>query len=90
MSSTDERARVEALIRDVPDFPKPGIVFKDIMPLLADAAALREAVEQIAEWAEPRKPDLVLGAEAPGTVSRGAGAVSPARAVTRARSVAHR
>src|SRR5207244_6936191 len=61
-----------AKIRDVPDFPKPGIVFKDIMPLLADAAALREAVEQIAVWAEPRKPDLVLGAEARGYITGGA------------------
>ena len=59
-------------IRDVPDFPKPGIVFKDIMPLLADAEALREAVEQIAAWAEPRKPDLILGAEARGYITGGA------------------
>ena len=52
-----------AKIRDVPDFPKPGIVFKDIMPLLADKEALREAVDRIAEWAQPKQPDLVLGAE---------------------------
>jgi adenine phosphoribosyltransferase len=61
-----------AKIRDVPDFPKPGIVFKDIMPLLADAEALRDAVEQIAEWSEPREPDLVLGAEARGYITGGA------------------
>src|SRR4029077_1964597 len=61
-----------AKIRDVPDFPKPGIVFKDIMPLLADPEALREAVDQIAEWAAPRKPDLVLGAEARGYITGGA------------------
>ena len=59
-------------IRDVPDFPKPGVVFKDIMPLLADAAALQEAVERIAEWAEPRSPDVVLGAEARGYITGGA------------------
>ena len=59
-------------IRDVPDFPKPGIVFKDIMPLLADAEALHECVEQLAAWAEPRKPDLVLGAEARGYITGGA------------------
>src|SRR5439155_25314570 len=59
-------------IRDVPDFPKPGIVFKDIMPLLADREALRAAVDQIALWAEPRKPDLVLGAEARGYITGGA------------------
>ena len=43
-------------IRDVPDFPKPGIVFKDIMPLLADADALRQTVDELAAWAEPRNP----------------------------------
>ena len=55
-------------IRDVPDFPEPGIVFKDIMPLLADAATLHETVDLLAEWIEPRKPDLILGAEARGFI----------------------
>jgi len=59
-------------IRDVPDFPKPGVVFKDIMPLLSDADALREAVDRIAEWARPREPDIVLGAEARGYITGGA------------------
>jgi adenine phosphoribosyltransferase len=63
---------LKALIRDVPDFPKPGIIFKDIMPLLADADALRSTVEQLAEWAEPRTPDLILGAEARGFITGGA------------------
>ena len=55
-------------IRDVPDFPEPGIVFKDIMPLLADPVALRETVDRLAEWAEPRRADLILGAEARGFI----------------------
>jgi len=59
-------------IRDVPDFPKPGVVFKDIMPLLSDAEALREAVDRIAAWARPREPDIVLGAEARGYITGGA------------------
>jgi adenine phosphoribosyltransferase len=59
---------LKAKIRDVPDFPEPGIVFKDIMPLLADPATLREAVDRLAEWVEPRKPDLILGAEARGFI----------------------
>ena len=59
---------LEAKIRDVPDFPRPGIVFKDIMPLLADPASLRDATDLLAEWAEPRKPDLILGAEARGFI----------------------
>lgn len=61
-------AGLSSLIRDVPDFPKPGIVFKDITPLLADAAALRETIDLLAEWAAPRKPDVVLGAEARGFI----------------------
>jgi len=63
---------LKAKIRDVPDFPKPGVVFKDIMPLLADPEALREAVELIADWAAPREPDVVLGAEARGYITGGA------------------
>lgn len=59
-------------IRDIPDFPRPGIVFKDVMPLLADGEALRTAVEQLAGFAEPRRPDLVLGAEARGFILGGA------------------
>jgi adenine phosphoribosyltransferase len=59
---------LEARIRDIPDFPKRGIVFKDIMPLLADPESLRDTVERLAEFAEPRKPDLILGAEARGFI----------------------
>ena len=59
-------------IRDVNDFPKPGIVFKDIMPLLADREALHQCVEELAAWAEPRKPDVVLAAEARGYITGGA------------------
>ena len=59
---------LKAKIRDVPDFPEPGIVFKDMMPLLADPASLREVTDLLAEWAEPRKPDLILGAEARGFI----------------------
>jgi adenine phosphoribosyltransferase len=59
---------LKAKIRDVPDFPEPGIVFKDIMPLLADPHGLRETVELLAEWVEPRRPDVILGAEARGFI----------------------
>jgi len=55
-------------IRDVPDFPEPGIVFKDIMPLLADPSSLQNTVELLAEWVEPRRPDVILGAEARGVI----------------------
>ena len=55
-------------VRDIPDFPKPGIVFKDVMPLLADARAFHAAVDALAEWAEPRRPEVILGAEARGFI----------------------
>lgn len=61
-----------ARIRDVPDFPTPGIVFKDLMPLVADPAAFRETIERLAEWARPRRPELILGAEARGFIFGGA------------------
>ncbi len=61
-----------AKIRDVPDFPRPGIVFKDIMPLIADPEALKQTIDEIADWAEPRKPDIILGAEARGYITGGA------------------
>ena len=43
---------LKALVRDVPDFPTEGIVFKDLMPLIGDAAAFRSTVEHLAEWAD--------------------------------------
>lgn len=65
-------ADLKSKIRDIPDFPKAGIVFKDIMPLLADSEALRDTVEQLADFAEPRRPELILGAEARGFILGGA------------------
>jgi adenine phosphoribosyltransferase len=53
-------------VREVPDFPEPGIGFKDITPLLLDPLALKQAVDQLGSWTAERKPDLVLGAEARG------------------------
>jgi adenine phosphoribosyltransferase len=61
---SDLRAR----IRDIPDFPKPGIVFKDITPLLLDAGALDAAITQLADWARPLHVDLVVAAEARGFI----------------------
>ena len=64
----DLRARV----RDVPDFPKKGIVFKDLMPLIADPEYFAETIRRLAEWARPREPDLIFGAEARGFIFGGA------------------
>src|SRR5258708_27658971 len=62
MSVIDLKSRV----REVPDFPSPGIGFKDITPLLLDPDALRQSVQELAAWTAERRPDLVLGAEARG------------------------
>jgi adenine phosphoribosyltransferase len=57
-----------ALIRDVPDFPKPGITFKDITPLLADPEAFAEVVDRLAEPFVGRGITKVVGIEARGFV----------------------
>jgi adenine phosphoribosyltransferase len=59
-------------IRDVPDFPKPGIVFKDITPLLLDPAALDYAVGELAAHARPLEVELIVAAEARGFILGGA------------------
>ncbi|MEM1329166.1 MAG: adenine phosphoribosyltransferase [Planctomycetota bacterium] len=56
------------LIRDVADFPKPGIVFKDFTPLLADPAGLALAVELMANPFRGKRVDLVVGAESRGFI----------------------
>ncbi|MFX4221013.1 MAG: adenine phosphoribosyltransferase [Thalassobaculum sp.] len=53
-------------IREVPDFPKPGILFYDISTLLAHPAAWKETVAQLAEIIKPFKPDLLAGIESRG------------------------
>lgn len=66
---TDERiAMLRACVRDVPDFPKPGIVFKDITPLLADPKAFTACLDLFAErWAGERV-DSVIGIESRGFI----------------------
>ena len=64
MTTLDLRDR----IRDVPDFPSEGIVFKDLMPLIADPEYFAETIRQLADWARPREPELILGAEARGFI----------------------
>ena len=56
-------------VRDVPDFPKPGILFRDVTPLLRDAAALRAAVDAIAAPFRNDAVDFVVGIDARGFVT---------------------
>ena len=57
-----------ALIRDVPDFPKAGILFKDITPVLSDADALHEVIQAMSEAIAALKPDLIVGIESRGFI----------------------
>jgi adenine phosphoribosyltransferase len=59
---------LRALIRDIPDFPSAGILFKDITPLLLDHVAVRRAVDELADWSRPRDVDFVVAAEARGFI----------------------
>ncbi len=59
---------LKSLIRDVPDFPKPGIVFKDFTPLLASPQGLALAVELMANPFRGRRIDFVIGAESRGFI----------------------
>jgi adenine phosphoribosyltransferase len=65
---TDPISKLKALIRDIPDFPKPGVLFRDITPLLADPAGLGLAVELLANPFRGKGIDLVIGAESRGFI----------------------
>jgi adenine phosphoribosyltransferase len=55
-------------VREVPDWPQPGVSFKDATPLFADPKALAYTIEKLAAWGKEKRPDLVLGAEARGFI----------------------
>lgn len=57
---------LKAYIRDIPDFPKPGVLFKDITPLLSDGSAYRDAIDQLADRVAASKPEVIAAAEARG------------------------
>ena len=64
----DVEAELRGHIRDIPNFPKPGILFRDLTPLLANAAALRLAVQAIGEPFRDDRIDFVVGTEARGFI----------------------
>jgi len=59
---------LKSRIRDVPDFPKPGIIFKDITPLLQDPEALRESIDGMSRHLREREFDLIVGMESRGFI----------------------
>jgi adenine phosphoribosyltransferase len=56
------------MIREVPDWPEPGVGFKDVTPLLAHPAALKQTIDGLAGWSRRFEPDIILGAEARGFI----------------------
>ena len=60
--------RLRKLVRDVPDFPKPGILFRDLTPLFQDPQGLREAVESVADPFRGAEIDAVVGIESRGFI----------------------
>jgi adenine phosphoribosyltransferase len=66
MSSLE--ADVKATIRNIPDFPKPGILFKDITPILADASLMRRITDSIVQEFADQKIDVVIGMESRGFI----------------------
>jgi adenine phosphoribosyltransferase len=59
---------LKKLIREVPDFPKPGILFYDITTLLKDKAGFRATIDRLTEQVTPTRPDIVIGIEARGFI----------------------
>jgi adenine phosphoribosyltransferase len=65
---SDDIASIRGAIRDIPDFPKPGIVFKDITPLLGNGALFRKMIDILAERYRGQNIDTVLGIESRGFI----------------------
>lgn len=64
----DDLASIRSAIRDIPDFPKPGIVFKDITPLLSNGTLFKKTIDLIADRYHDQKIDTVLGIESRGFI----------------------
>ena len=62
------RALLRARVRDVPDFPKPGILFRYLTPLMGDGVALRQAVDLLAEATVRHRPELIVAIESRGFI----------------------
>ncbi len=70
--AADSEFNLRRFVRDIPDFPTPGILFRDITPLLLDPEALDVAVTRLAQYGRPLDVDLVVAAEARGFMLGGA------------------
>jgi adenine phosphoribosyltransferase len=72
MAAIELAERLRAVIRDVPDFPREGVLFKDVTTLLGDATAFRAAIDGLAEAHAGQSVDLVVGVESRGFILGGA------------------
>ncbi len=68
LTPEDRLARIRALIRDVPDFPKPGIMFRDVTTVLRDPVAWRATVDQMCDAVDAWDFDVVVGVESRGFI----------------------
>jgi adenine phosphoribosyltransferase len=59
---------LRARVRDIPDFPKPGILFRDLTPLMGDGAAFKQTIEMLAERLLPHRPEIILAVESRGFI----------------------
>jgi adenine phosphoribosyltransferase len=68
LAGKDRRMAIDlkSYIKDVPDFPKPGIVFKDITPVVQSAEAYNFVIDELAAWARPKGPGIIAGIESRG------------------------
>ena len=55
-------------VASVPDYPEKGIIFRDILPLMADGAAFKQATDELVDYAKDKKVDMVVGPEARGFI----------------------
>lgn len=56
------------LTREIPDFPKPGVLFRDITPVLGNAVAFQEVIDGLVEWASPLAPEAIVAVESRGFI----------------------
>jgi adenine phosphoribosyltransferase len=75
MSATTATTDLRSLIRSIPDFPKPGILFRDVTPLLGNGPAFRACIQQLCECLAPARPQTIVGIESRGFIFGAAAAV---------------
>lgn len=68
MTNEERMQRILSRIRDVPDFPKPGILFKDVTPLIGDGPAFRLVTDLLEERIDGKMPEMIVGIESRGFI----------------------